>query len=520
MNLSDMLARNARMFATKTALIERTPSLGLRKTISWQELDERVSRIANGLRDKGIKKDDKVIIWMLNSLNWLEAYLGILRVGAWAVPLNHRFTSDEFKYCMEIATPGAMVLGEEFIEKVLAAGRLTCPPECLLIVGDETPAQMTDFEDLISASSARDVEVEMTDDDPCGLYFTSGTTGAPKPILLMHKNMECSAITEVVHGLRKPNDIFLILKPLYHTGDKMHWLSSLILGEPAVIQRDKITPQAIFTAIHEERGTVAMLLVPWLQDILTALDSGELNKEDYDLGSWRLVLYGAQPVPPVLLRRWLTYFPAMDYEICFGLTESAGPGCIRLPRSDEHKLGSIGRPGFNWEACIVDEGGTRLGPREIGEIAVKGNGVMKEYYRNPEQTAQTLRQGWLHTGDMGRIDEDGFIWLVDRKKDVIFYGGENIYPADIEAVLSHHPQVHDVAVIGMFDSRLGEVVAAVIELEPQVEPSDIMEQEIIRFCDDNLPKYKRPRRIIFAEVPRSPTGKIEKLQLRQKYGEQ
>ena len=520
MNISDMLARNARMYPAKTALIERTPSLGSRVTISWQELDERVSRIANGLRDKEIKKGDKVIIWMLNSLNWLEAYLGILRAGAWAVPLNHRFTSEEFKYCLEIATPGAMVLGEEFLERVLAAGPLTCPPDRLIIVGSETTAGMAGFEDLIADSSARPAEVEMADEDPCGLYFTSGTTGAPKPILLTHKNMECSAITEVVHGLRKSGDIFMILKPLYHTGDKMHWLSSLILGETAVIQRDKITPQAIFRAIHEERGTVAMLLVPWLQDILTALDSGELSIADYDLSSWRLVLYGAQPVPSVLLSRWLTYFPEMDYEICFGLTESAGPGCIRLPRSDARKLGSIGRPGFNWEACIVDEVGMRLGPGEIGEIAVQGGGVMKKYYRNPEQTAQTLRKGWLHTGDMGRIDEDGFIWLVDRKKDVIFYGGENIYPADIEAVLSHHPQIHDVAVIGISDSRLGEVVAAVIELEPQVEPSAATEQEIIRFCEDSLPKYKRPRRIIFAEVPRSATGKIEKLQLRQKYGEQ
>jgi len=520
MNLSDMLARNARMFADKTALIERTPSLGLRREISWRQLDERVNRIANGLQSKDIKKGDKVVIWMLNSLNWLEAYLGILRTGAWAVPLNHRFTSDEFKYCMEIAASGAMILGEEFIEKVLAAGRLTCPPDHLLVVGDEIPAQMTGFEELISISSACEVEVDMSDEDACGLYFTSGTTGTPKPILLTHKNMECSAITEVVHGLRKKGDIFVILKPLYHTGDKMHWLSSLILGEPAVIQRDKITPQEIFKAIHEERGTVAMLLVPWLQDILTALDNGELRKEDYDLSSWRLVLYGAQPVPPALLKRWCQYFPAMDYEINFGLTESAGPGCIRLPKSDEHKLGSIGKPGFNWEACIVDEQGDRLAPGEIGEIAVKGNGVMKEYYLNLEQTQQTLRKGWLHTGDMGRIDNDGFIWLVDRKKDVIFYGGENIYPAEIEEVLANHPKIHDVGVIGMNDSRLGEVVVAVIELEPQVEVSDSTEQEIQRFCEDNLPKYKRPRRIFFAEVPRSLTGKIEKVKLRQQFGEQ
>jgi len=518
MTLSEMLARNARMYPEKTALIERTSGPGLRKEICWRSLDERVNRLGNGLLAKGVRKGDKVMIWMRNSLNWLEAYLGVLRIGAWAVPLNHRFTSREFSYCMEIAEPGAMIIDGAFLEKVQAAGELACPKDHLIVVGDETPPGMTGFEALLSASAAREIACETGDEEPCGLYFTSGTTGEPKPILLMHKNMECAAITAVVHGFRKPGDIFVILKPLYHTGDKMHWLSSLILGEKAVIQRGRITPQAILGAIHEERGTVAMLLVPWIQDILTALDQGKLRKADYDLSSWRLVLFGAQPVPPGLVRRWRACFPEIEYDINFGMTESAGPGCIHLSMADEHKLGSIGRPGFNWEACIVNAQGEQVGPGEIGEIALKGNGVMKEYYQNQEQTARTLRKGWLHTGDIGRMDEQGFFWLVDRKKDVIFYGGENVYPAEIEEVLQNHPLVHDVAVIGVSDSRLGEVVAAVIELEPAVEASAETEQAINLFCVAQLPKYKRPRQIIFAEVPRSPTGKIEKIKLRQQFG--
>ncbi len=517
MNLSEMLERNARMYPDRTALIERTSGIGSRKTISWKDLNDRVNRLANGLREREIEKGGRVVLWMLNSLNWLEAYLGILRTGAWAVPLNHRFTSDEFRYCMDIAEPRAMFLGGEFVEKVRACGGLSCPADRLIMVGDEAPRDMTGFEELIARSSPLDVVVDIKGEDPCGLYFTSGTTGDPKPILLTHGNMECSAITSVAHGRRKPGDIFLILKPLYHTGDKMHWLASLILGEPAVIQRDKITPRTIFEAIHEERGTVAMLLVPWVQDILTALESGELRKEDYDLRCWRLVLLGAQPVPAGLLRRWRERFPEMEYDINYGLTESAGPGCIHLSTADERKLGSIGRPGFNWEVCIVDENGEQTGAGGIGEIAVKGGGVMKEYYKNPEKTAETLKGGWLHTGDMGRMDSDGFIWLVDRKKDVIFYGGENIYPVEIEEVLQNHPKVHDVGVIGINDGRLGEAVAAVIELEPNVKASAATELEIFRFCEEHLPRYKRPRRIIFDEVPRSPTGKIEKVKLRQKY---
>ncbi len=518
MTISEMLKRNARTFPDKTALVERTPGVALRKEISWKDLNERVDRLANGLMDMGVRKDDRVVIWMLNSLNWLEAYLGILRIGAWAVPLNHRFTGGEFKHCIDVAEPKAMFLDREFVGKAETAGRLPCSTDNLIVVGNGMPHGMKSFEDVISAASSQEVEIEIKNDNPCGLYFTSGTTGGPKPILLTHRNMEFSANTQVAHGLRRPGDIFVILKPLYHTGDKMHWLSSLILGETAVIQRDKITSQAILQAIQEERGTVAMLLVPWIQDILTALDNGEIRKEDYDLSSWRLVLCGAQPVPPGLLRRWRERFPEMAYEINYGLTESSGPGCIHLSIADEHKLGSLGKPGFNWKACIVDEKGAKLAPGEIGEIAVKGNGVMKEYYKNPEKTAQALKKGWLHTGDMGRMDEDGFIWLVDRKKDIILYGGENIYPVEVEEVLQNHPKVHDVGVIGISDNRLGEVVAAVIELEPDVEASSLTEQEIARFCEERLPRYKRPRRIIFDEVPRSPTGKIEKLKLRQKYG--
>jgi acyl-CoA synthetase (AMP-forming)/AMP-acid ligase II len=262
-----------------------------------------------------------------------------------------------------------------------------------------------------------------------------------------------------------------------------------------------------------------MLLVPWLQDILTALDRGEIRHEDYDLSCWRLVLLGSQYVPPSLVQRWREKFPNMLYEVNYGLTEASGPGCVHLGIGNEHKLGSIGRAGFNWEARIVDEEGKDVLLGEVGEIAVKGNGVMREYYKNAEKTAETIKDGWLHTGDMGRADEDGYIWFVERKKDVIICGGENIYPVEIEEVLQKHPKIHDVGVIGIPDERLGEIVAGVIELESEVPQSSETEKEILNYCEDNFPRYKRPRRIIFDKVPRNPTGKIEKLKMRQKYSE-
>jgi len=515
MTISEMLARNARVFPNVIALIERVPSKHLRRQITWKHFDERANRIAHALTARGIRKGDRVIHWMTNSINWLEAYFGIIRTGAWAVPLNYRFSSRDFNYCVDIAEPKAIILDEQFIERVEAAHYKSLPAKNCIVVGDTLPHDMERFEDVTAKSPSAPVQIEVRDDDPCGLYFTSGTTGEPKPILLTHKNMECAAITEVVHGLRKSGDVFVVLKPLYHTGDKIHWLASLILGGTAVIQREKITPHAIFEAIHEERGTVAMLLVPWIHDILTALNSGELKKGHYDLSCWRLVLLGAQHVPPSLVKRWNEHFPNMQYEVNYGLTEAAGPGCIHLGIGNDQKLGSIGKAGFNWEARIVNDKGEDALPGEIGEIIVKGNGVMKEYYKNPEKTAATIKHGWLYTGDMGKMDSDGCMWLVDRKKDVIISGGENIYPAEVEEILQSHPQIHDVAVLGLPDKRLGEIAAAIIELEPDVRKS--MEEEILLFCEENLPRYKRPRRIIFDKVLRNPTGKIEKIKMKERY---
>jgi len=225
---------------------------------------------------------------------------------------------------------------------------------------------------------------------------------------------------------------------------------------------------------------------------------------------------GAQPVPPSLIHRWKKYFPNHQYDTNYGLSESTGPGCVHLGVENIHKVGAIGKPGYNWEAKIVDENKQVVPQGEVGELAVKGPGVMKCYYKDPEATAAVLKDGWLFTGDMARMDEDGFIYLVDRKKDVIISGGENIYPVQIEDFLRTHDAIKDAAVIGLPDKRLGEIAAAIIELKPGFECT---EKEILDFCI-SLPRYKRPRKIIFDKVPRNPTGKIEKPKLREKYGAQ
>ena len=292
----------------------------------------------------------------------------------------------------------------------------------------------------------------------------------------------------------------------------MHWFGSLISGSKAVLLRG-VKPEWILRTITEEKCTIVWLLVPWAQDILDAIESGRVNLDHYLLDQWRLMHIGAQPVPPSLIKRWLKYFPHHKYDTNYGLSESIGPGCVHLGVDNIEKIGAIGKAGYLWQTRILDERGNDVAPGEIGELAVKGPGVMKCYYKNPEATAEILHGDWLWTGDMAREDKDGFIYLVDRKKDVIISGGENLYPVQIEDFLRRNEKIKDVAVIGLPDQRLGEIAAAIIELK---DGADCTETEIQDFCRE-LPRYKRPRRVIFAKVPRNPTGKIEKPVLRQIY---
>ena len=323
--------------------------------------------------------------------------------------------------------------------------------------------------------------------------------------------MHAAKVEQNHHGQTR-EDVFLCIPPLYHTGAKMHWFGSFLVGGRAVLLKGT-TPELILDTVSREKCTIVWLLVPWAQDILDAIEQGRVNLADYHLDQWRLMHIGAQPVPPSLIARWKSVFPHHLYDTNYGLSESIGPGCVHLGVENIDKVGAIGKPGYGWEAKIVDDTGAPVKQGDVGELCVKGPGVMICYYRDPKATAETLKDGWLYTGDMARMDEDGFIYLVDRKKDVIISGGENIYPVQIEDFLRSNPMIKDVAVIGLPDHRLGEITAAIVERKPGCSCT---EEDIEEFCHQ-LPRYKRPRRIIFADVPRNPTGKIEKPKLRQKY---
>jgi acyl-CoA synthetase (AMP-forming)/AMP-acid ligase II len=515
MLIAEILARNARMYGNEEALIEREPAKNSRRVITWKQFDETANKVANVLIAKGIKKGDKVIHLMTNCLEWLPIYFGILRTGAWAVPLNFRFTADDIRYCTEIADGKAIIFSTDFIDRINETKDQLKTIQNFIFIGPDNlkPKYAESYEAVIKNVSMQDPKIPVSPLDDAALYFTSGTTGKPKPILLTQRNIESACVTENRHHLQTHKDNFLCIPPLYHTGAKMHWFGNFIVGAKAVILVG-VKPEWTIQVISEEKCTLAFMLVPWAQDILIAIENGAIKLKDYHLDQWRLMHIGAQPVPPSLINNWKKVFPHHQYDTNFGLSESAGPGCVHLGIENTHKVGAIGVAGFDWEYKVVDEQNKLVPQGQPGELAVKGPGIMKEYYKNPEATQKTLIDGWLMTGDMVRVDEDGFIWIVDRKKDVIITGGENIFPVEIEEFLMANNKVHDAAVIGVPDERLGEVVAAIIKVKAG---KTMTMEEVTAYCE-GLPRYKRPKKIFFEDVPRNPTGKIEKPKLRKKFG--
>lgn len=530
MPITELLKKNAELYRDEVSLVEVNPGadrrmtwrefaltqpvgLNYRRQMTWGEFDESANRFANLLTANGVKKGTKVAILLMNCLEWLPIYFGILRAGGIAVPLNYRYAADEIKYCLEKADAEYLVFGPEFTGRIEEIFEKLPQINMWLYVGDDCPAFADSYDALLGKYPTGCPDIPLSDDDDAAIYFSSGTTGFPKAILHAHRSLIHSCRVEQNHHGQTHDDVFLCIPPLYHTGAKMHWFGSLLSGGKAVLLKGT-TPELIIRTASEEKCSIVWLLVPWAQDILDAIDRGDIRLEDYDLSAWRLMHIGAQPVPPALIKRWKTVFPNHQYDTNYGLSESIGPGCVHLGVENIDHVGAIGKAGFGWQVEIVDEHRNPVKRGEVGELAVKGPGVMKCYYNDPQATDEVLNNGWLYTGDMAAEDSDGFIWLVDRKKDVIITGGENLYPVQIENFLRQNAAVKDAAVIGLPDQRLGEIAAAVIEVK---EGFSLTEQEINDFCT-GLPRYKRPRKIIFAEIPRNPTGKIEKPVLRRRYG--
>ena len=390
MIITELLEKHARLQGAEIALVEVNPSeerdkavtwedfhliesanpdAPYRRELSWREFNRRANRFANLLLCRGLKKGDRVGILMMNCLEWLPIYFGILKAGCLAVPMNFRYSSDEIKYCLELADVDVLVFGPEFVTRMDPIADQLPGVKMLFYVGKNGPAYAEDCLKLMQFASIEPPPVVLTEDDDAAIYFSSGTTGFPKAILHKHRSLICSAMTEQNHHGQTADDVFLCIPPLYHTGAKMHWFGSLFSGSRAVLLRG-VKPEWILRAIAEERCTIVWLLVPWAQDILDAIESGKVDLSKYRLNQLRLMHIGAQPVPPSLIQRWLKIFPHHQYDTNYGLSESIGPGCVHLGVENVHKVCAIGKAGYLWETRIVDEHGNDVARGEVGELIV------------------------------------------------------------------------------------------------------------------------------------------------------
>ena len=534
MIITDILTKNAQLYGNEVSLIEVNPESQERidrawkeydlvealpkpihrRELTWGEFERDANKLAHHFLSEGVTKGSKVAILLMNCIGWLPMYFGILKTGAVVCPMNFRYSAQEIKYCLELSESDVLIFGSAFISRINEIKDSLTGIKEFIFAGnrEECPEYASFYEDAVKDMPGTNVHISISEDDDAAIYFSSGTTGFPKAVLHTHKSLLASCYTENNNHSQIKDDVFLCIPPLYHTGAKMHWFGSFLVGGKAVLLRG-VQPNWILKTISEERVTICWLLVPWAQDILDAIDNGSVNLEDYDLSCWRLMHIGAQPVPPSLIKRWKKHFPNHQYDTNYGLTESLGPGCIHLGVENIHKVGAIGIPGKGWEAQIWDENHNPVEKGKVGELAVKGVSIMKCYYRDEEATKKCLFGDWLLTGDMAEMDEDGFIYLVDRKKDVIISGGENLYPVEIENYIRAYDKVKDVAVIGTPDKRLGEIATAIIEIKDGMTCTC---EEIEKYCE-GMARYKRPKQIIFDDIPRNPTGKIEKPKLRKKY---
>jgi len=515
LNYSGYASIHARHIPDKVCLIERIPATGARRSFTWQEFNDEINRTANYLaKELKVKHGDFVMHLQNNSLEWMITYYAIIRLGAVVVPLNFRFESTDILYAADVCNPDVFIFGSEFLGVVQPVQDQLSTIKHYICVGENVPDEYIDFRTICDYADTSDSLVEVDRDHSLAMMFTSGTTGKPKPVLHTHFSLNSTAIGNGMTYFVQKDDNYLIFLPLYHSGTMFLWAPFYATGACGTIIRDFRDPRWIIEAIAAERCTDMLFVVPIGIAILNAMEKGDIDLSTYDLSSWKYMEIGAQPVPFDIMKLLVDKLPCSVSNI-YGITEGGGGGTFNLyPEDVLLKPGSIGKPTFGVEAKIVDPLGKELSPDQVGELVFKTPRMMREYYSNPEKTKETLKNGWLYTGDLLKKDKDGYFYIVDRMKDMITSGGENIFPVEIEDALMDHPDIDDVACIGYPDDRLVEIVLAVVQVK---EGRKLTEEDVIEFAKSKLSLYKVPRKISFDQVPRNPTGKLMKPQLREQY---
>jgi acyl-CoA synthetase (AMP-forming)/AMP-acid ligase II len=514
-NYSKYAAIHARHLSGKICLIERTPSEGKRRTFTWKQFNDAINRTSNYLaRQAGVKKGDYVLHLQHNSLEWLVTYYAVIRLGAVVVPLNFRFEGSDIVFAAQVCQPKVFILGTEFLNVVQPIQKKLNDVKTYICVGDTLPSDMTAYATVMSYDDTSDAMVDVGGRHNLAMMFTSGTTGQPKPVMHTHASLHNTAIGNGMSYFVRKNDNYLLFLPLYHSGTMFLWAPFYATGAAGTILCDFKDPVYIVEALAEEKCTDTLFVVPIATMLLNAVDNGTIHLADYDLSAWRYMEIGAQPVPFDIMKKLVETLPAGVSNI-YGITEGGGGGLINLyPEDVLRKPGAIGKPTFGVEAKVVDRQGNELPAGEVGELILTTDRMMAGYHGNRKMTEETVKNGWLHTGDLVKSDEEGHYYIVDRMKDMITSGGENIYPVEIEDALMDHPDIEDVACIGYPDDRLVEIVLAVVQLKKGISMS---QEEVIEFAKSKIALYKAPRKVIFDAVPRNPTGKLMKPLMRKKY---
>jgi len=482
-------------------------------TRTWGQVDERVDRLAHALQRLGLQRNDRVATLMHNCLEYPEAYYGCARAGMIVVPFSYRLTVPELHEILSTAEPALMIVGSSDAHKAFELKQLLPSLKHIWVVGDDNQPDEHNYEAQLSASPPTPVYSPNSQNDTFSIFFTSGTTGLPKGAMVSHLNLEANGFNQFVADGSHHEDVNLIGTPLYHMGAVFMSVTYTMLGCTQVVC-DRFNPDIWLQALQEHKATVALLIPTMINTVLNYPHLG-----DFDLSSLRLIFYGGGPMPPAVLRRALSALPC-GFTQGYGRTETLEATFLvtsdhQITDDDEKKLtrlASAGREATGADVRIIDDDGKALGIGEVGEILVRSRSNISGYWRNPEETAAAVSGTWFHTGDVGYLDEDRYLFVVDRKKDMVVSGGVNIYTKEIESILYTHPAVLEAAVIGLPDDHWGEVVTACVVTKPG---RTVTEEDVVELCASTLAGYKKPRLVYFVdELPKNPSGKILKRELR------
>ena len=502
MHAADLLSKRAHLTPNREALLE----LATGQRYSYAELNARANRLANALRGLGIEKGDRVSILANNSVAYVDLFYGLAKIGAVFAPLNWRLVTKELAYIVNDCQPKVLICGPEFFE-VLAELRQQVDVACYMgLEGLEIDGGPSYEQSLDAASDTEPERPQLSSANPYCILYTSGTTGPPKGAVIPHRQVLWNCINAVASWGLSEQDVSPVFVPLFHAGGLFAFMTPLFyIGGRIVLARSLEVDESL-RVIEQEHCTV-VLGVPTIYQMW--MKSPVFESVDFSHVRW--FISGGAPCPENIIKAWREA-KGVVFRQGYGLTE-VGPNCFSMTDEDSvSKTGSVGKPIFHSEMRIVDEEGNEVSTEEVGELLIRGPHVCTEYWKNPEATEMSIRDGWFHTGDMARKDADGFFYVVGRFKDMIISGGENIYAAEVEAVVHDHPDVAEAALIGQPDEKFGEVGLIVVVPREGTSPS---EEDVLKSCEGKLARYKIPKRVVFTDaLPYSPYGKVQKSELK------